>query len=139
MVMEVGIQTVNANRLQQQQQQPVGQSPAQAQRQAEPKGNILPARQQESAKESRPELETNNLEKMVEALNQFMKASQRSLQFTLDSDTGRTVVRVINTETQEIVRQFPPDEILSLSKMITESLEEAAIVESTGVLLEEQG
>ena len=133
MIMEVGTQAVSANRPQ---QQPVNSASAELQ-QKENSGKPLPVGNSEPAADSRPKPETKDLEKMAEALNQFMKATQRSLQFTLDDDTGRTVIKVINKETQEVVRQFPPEEMLSISRMITESLQEA-VDTSTGILLEEQ-
>lgn len=140
MVLQVDTQTVSANRSQQrpaQQQAAVPGSVVRQSPQAEPEGKVLPVSEPVPATQSRPKVEAQDLEKLVEALNKFMKSTQRSLQFTLDNDTGRTVIKVLNKETNEIVRQFPPEEILSIAKMITESLDEA-VDANTGILLEEQ-
>jgi flagellar protein FlaG len=67
-----------------------------------------------------------------------MQSHQRSLQFSQDEESGRIVVKVINKETNEVVRQFPPDELLSLSRAIRVTQEEGADPDS-GFLLEELG
>ena len=38
-----------------------------------------------------------------------------NLNFSVDKATGRTVIRVIDADTNEVVRQLPPEEILNLS------------------------
>ena len=46
--------------------------------------------------------------------------SNYHLYFSLDEDTGETVISVIDNKTGEIVRQIPPDEILQLKKKMEE-------------------
>lgn len=40
------------------------------------------------------------------------------LSFSLDEDTGDTVINVVDNKTGETIRQIPPEEILSLKKSI---------------------
>ncbi len=84
-----------------------------------------------------PQFDSQSLQEATEQLNQLVQNKQQSLQFSLDDSSGRSVIKVVNTDTREVVKQFPPEEILSLSKLMSESLE-AADSETTGVLLEEQ-
>ena len=65
-------------------------------------GNNLPPEQ------SKPEVSAEELQKVVEQLNQHVQMIQRDLQFSVDEDSGHTVVRVVNAETKELVRQIPP-------------------------------
>lgn len=51
------------------------------------------------------------------------------LSFTVDKDTGETVVSIVNSETGEVIKKIPPDEILSLKKRIGEMI---------GLLLDEK-
>ncbi|GAB4288132.1 MAG: flagellar protein FlaG [Methylophaga sp.] len=50
-------------------------------------------------------------EKLAE-LNDFMQNFNRSLQFRIDESSGDTVVKVIDSETGDIVRQIPSQELL---------------------------
>jgi flagellar protein FlaG len=56
-----------------------------------------------------------DLAKAVERLNELMTSHQRSLRFSIDSSSGRTVITVINDETNEIVRQIPAPELLQIA------------------------
>ncbi len=47
-------------------------------------------------------------------LNQALKSLNDHLQFSVDSSTKSTVVRLIDGDTGEVVRQIPPEEILRL-------------------------
>jgi flagellar protein FlaG len=54
--------------------------------------------------------------KAVERLNQLMTSHQRSLRFSIDASSGRTVITVINDATNEIVRQIPAPELLQIAR-----------------------
>jgi len=53
--------------------------------------------------------------KAVERLNALMASHQRSLRFSIDASSGRTVITVINDETNEVVRQIPAPELLQIA------------------------
>ncbi|UCD38494.1 MAG: flagellar protein FlaG [Fidelibacterota bacterium] len=42
------------------------------------------------------------------------QVANTKISFDVDEDTGRAVVRVLNKETGEIIRQVPPEELLTL-------------------------
>jgi flagellar protein FlaG len=134
MVAEIGNQALNAvaNTRQNRPEQ-------QGSMQEKPTGKTLPVEQTNLPQgDSAPKINTQDLEKVTAALNKFMQSRQRSLQFSQDEESGRIVVKVINKETNEVVRQFPPDELLSLSRAIRVTQEEGADPDS-GFLLEELG
>ncbi|MHB1052968.1 MAG: flagellar protein FlaG [Thiobacillus sp.] len=54
----------------------------------------------------------------AQSTNAYMQSVSSSLRFSLDQDTGHTVVRMIDTETEEVLRQFPSEEMLAISKSI---------------------
>ena len=54
----------------------------------------------------------------VQSANAYAQSVSSSLQFSLDQDTGRTVVKMIDTATDEVLRQFPSEEMLTISKSI---------------------
>ena len=54
----------------------------------------------------------------VQSANAYVQSVSSSLQFSLDKDTGHTVVKMIDTETEEVLRQFPSEEMLAISKSI---------------------
>jgi hypothetical protein len=56
--------------------------------------------------------------KAVERLNALMASHQRSLRFSIDASSGRTVITVINDATNEVVRQIPAPELLQIAHNI---------------------
>jgi flagellar protein FlaG len=43
-----------------------------------------------------------------------------SLEFSVDTDTNRIVVKVVDNETRELVRQIPMEEMLALAKAMNQ-------------------
>ena len=74
--------------------------------------------------QSKPEVSAEELQKVVEQLNQHVQMIQRDLQFSVDEDSGHTVVRVVNAETKELVRQIPSEEVLRISRSIKEQIDD---------------
>lgn len=73
--------------------------------------NGVPAAQQNSPEPSRAELD-----QAVSELNQSSQIKTQGLEFSVDEDSQRTVVKVIDQETKEVLRQIPTKEALALAK-----------------------
>ena len=58
-------------------------------------------------------------------LNDSMKQEQRSLQFSVDDASGRMVIKVTDTETNEVIRQIPPEQVLAIMHSFAEGSGEA--------------
>jgi len=58
------------------------------------------------------------LEEVVKAVNDFVKPFNDTLSFSIDEDTGTTVVKVIDTETDTVIKQMPSEEMLALAKAL---------------------
>lgn len=54
----------------------------------------------------------------VKKLNELVAPSLQSIQFSMDEEAGRMVVKVIDTSTQKTVRQIPNEEVLAFSKTL---------------------
>lgn len=53
-------------------------------------------------------------EEIAEKMNQVASVFSTSLAFSVDKPTGKTVIKVLDRETNEIIRQIPPEEMLRL-------------------------
>ncbi|MGH8664195.1 MAG: flagellar protein FlaG [Burkholderiales bacterium] len=54
----------------------------------------------------------------VAAINQAAKALNASVELSIDSDSGRAIVRVVYTETRKLIRQIPTEEALELRRAL---------------------
>ena len=81
-------------------------------------GNGLP---QQSATDT--EVSREELQGIVEKLNEHIQSVQRNLNFSVDDSSGKTVIRVVDTSTEELVRQIPSEDALRISQSIQEQLD----------------
>jgi len=58
------------------------------------------------------------LKHVVQAVNRQIQTTVPNLRFSVDEDTGKTVVRIVDTDTGEIIRQVPSEEMLAISRSI---------------------
>lgn len=73
-------------------------------------GQLLPP--EETAK---PVAE-DEVRQAVSNLNDYAQILNRDLQFSVDEDSGRTVIKVIDSETKNLIRQIPSEQVLELAR-----------------------
>jgi len=74
-------------------------------------------------------VDRQQLERALENIRRVVEPVAHNLQFTVDDDTGRTVVKVMDSATDQVIRQIPSEEILSIAK---------ALDKLSGLLLEQK-
>lgn len=63
-------------------------------------------------------VESESTADTIAQINDYLQSHGRNLKFKIDKDTGRTVVQVIDSATDEVLRQIPPQEILDIAKRL---------------------
>ncbi len=81
--------------------------------------------QVEAAEPKEESVSTENLEQAVSQINDYVQNLQRTLQFTVDEESGKDVVTVSDVETKEIIRQYPSEEVLAIARQISQEKDEA--------------
>lgn len=54
----------------------------------------------------------------VEKVKEFVSPVASDIQFSIDEDTGTTVVKIIDRTTDEVIRQIPSEEMLDIAKAL---------------------
>lgn len=67
-------------------------------------------------------------------ISQYIQNTQRNLEFDIDETSGRTVIRVMDAESEKLVRQIPAEEVL----VIARSLKEASDEQREGLIFQER-
>lgn len=67
------------------------------------------------------QLEREQLEKVAQQLQEFMGEMSRSLQFQVDEDSGRDVIKILDKSSGDVIKQYPSEEVLSLVSKLSES------------------
>jgi len=102
---------------------------------------------EEAARSERPSAASPSLQKeaapkeqlagAVSQMQDFAQMLNRELQFDVDEELGRTVVKVVDRESGSLIRQIPSDEVLALARQMKE-LREANLEGVDSVGLREQ-
>ena len=74
------------------------------------------AEQAEKAEEPR-----EPLNEVVSELNNLVRDLHRELQFSVDDKSGETVIKVVDSETDEVVRQIPSEEVVRLRQRLEQA------------------
>jgi flagellar protein FlaG len=61
---------------------------------------------------------TEELKVAVATLNKAMQQSNQALEFSVDNDTDKVVVKMLDTSTGQLIRQYPSEEALAISRGI---------------------
>ena len=69
------------------------------------------------------------IDRAVATVSEVLKATDPRLKFEIDHATERVVVKIVKEDSGEVIRQFPPEELLELEKYLSGP---------KGVLLEER-
>lgn len=65
-----------------------------------------------------PELPVAQLQHAVEKFNNAMKESKQNLEFSVDTETKKPVIKLVDSVTGELIRQIPSKEMLAIARSI---------------------
>jgi flagellar protein FlaG len=60
----------------------------------------------------------SQLDDALHNINKSMQSLSQEIQFSIDPDTDRTIVKVVDQRTQEVIRQMPSVEALEIAKAL---------------------
>ena len=63
---------------------------------------------------------SERLDEVASNLNGYAQFVNRELQFSVDEDSGYTVIKVMDAKTQKVIRQIPGEEALKFARMLNE-------------------
>jgi flagellar protein FlaG len=76
-------------------------------------GKALPAEDKALPREAQSN--QTALREAVDQINDYVQTVQRDLSFSMDDESGRTVISVIDSGSGELIRQIPSEEVIALA------------------------
>ncbi len=67
-------------------------------------------------------LSIEEIENIIKEMNRFVQIFNTKIAFEIDRDTRKTILKIVDVQTNEIIRQIPPEELLEISRRISELL-----------------
>lgn len=62
--------------------------------------------------------DSQSLEKSVKEFRDFLKNLPSDLKINMDEESGQIVFKLVNPVTKEVIRQFPPEEIVEMARKL---------------------
>jgi flagellar protein FlaG len=59
-----------------------------------------------------------NVDEAAQRLNRFVASVRPEINFTVDETSGVRVVRVVDSSTQEVIRQIPSEEVIRMAQVL---------------------
>lgn len=72
----------------------------------------------------------------AESVSQFLQSKATSLSIVVDNQLDRPIVTVMDSETQEVVRQIPNEDMLALARFVNQYFEAPEARSMAGVLFD---
>jgi flagellar protein FlaG len=95
---------------------PMADKPAPAVRK-EAVGAVVHAAAVEAAKDARA-VDSKQLDEAVSNINKVLSVRSQELEFSVDKESDRTIVTVLDKNTKEVIRQMPSREALEIAKAL---------------------
>ena len=67
---------------------------------------------------STPPPRPEQVQQAVEQIQRVVSLVAQNLQFTVDKGTGKTIIRVVDSQTKEVIRQIPTEEVISIARAL---------------------
>lgn len=85
--------------------------------------NASPSRQplrrpQDDSQTAVNQVSREDVNNAVKATNEFVGSINDALQFSIDDETGKTIVKVIDSNTKEVIKQIPSEEMIAIAKAL---------------------
>ncbi|MBY0419246.1 MAG: flagellar protein FlaG [Pararheinheimera sp.] len=94
------------------------------------------AEQKAEPNQAQPTVTADELGEAVENINQFVNSQGRTLNFSVDEESGKPIVKVVDFETKEVIRQIPSEEVLTMAKAIKRLQEDLG--SATGLMIDKK-
>ena len=73
-----------------------------------------------AVQQDKQQMSTDEVKEIVESFQEMSETIQTKLSFSVDEENNEIVVKIFDKESEELIRQFPSDEMLSLQDKMSD-------------------
>jgi len=103
--------------------------------QSEEKASLV-AQEKDSKESVIQEDDSILLDEAMESIAEFMHLSTQNINFQRDDSTDKTIIKVFDSASKELIKQFPSEEVIEIAQKIAELRQDVGL--KTGILLDEK-
>ncbi|NTS75388.1 flagellar protein FlaG [Catenovulum sp. SM1970] len=79
-----------------------------------------------------------DVESALSEVSEFVQQSNRNLNFSFDPDSNQTVIKVTDSESGDVIRQIPSEEVIALAERINKLQSDVGEAVGIGVFVNNQ-
>ncbi|WP_206484824.1 flagellar protein FlaG [Thalassotalea sp. G2M2-11] len=87
-------------------------------------------------KKAEEKVEEQELEEAFNTVSEFMSLYKRNVNFSLDEHSDKTIIKVFDSDSKELIKQFPSEDLLEMARKIHAVRQD--IDQKTGIFLDEK-
>lgn len=72
----------------------------------------------------------DSIDELNKELNGLLEGNQLNVEFKFEKEANQLIMKLINQETKEVVRQVPPDIMLRIAKIVSSQLGSGALADA---------
>ena len=72
-------------------------------------------------KSEKVDISAKQMEKVAQQLQDFVGKMNKGLEFSVDQDSGRDVIKVIDKNNGDLIKQYPTEEVLDLVSKLSDA------------------
>ena len=91
----------------------------------------------QKASQQKSEPQALSLEDSIKVMREYLKNLPSDLRFQPDKESGYVIFKVVNPVTQEVIRQYPPEDVVAMARRLNAALA-ADKKQGSGILLDSQ-
>lgn len=87
-----------------------------------------PSGQQHKSVETEGAISREKIDSVVKHIESAVQDVQREVRFEVHDETGQTIISVLDRDTKEVLKQFPPEELLILAERIEANMPDVGLL-----------
>lgn len=87
------------------------------------RGSLAPGNSLQAAQKVPESLSNEDMEALVDSINNMLENLDNFMRFQKDELTGRHIYSLVDGDSNEVIKQFPSEEFLDVSRRLVEYLE----------------
>ena len=71
-----------------------------------------------------------NFDEIGKKLSSLLEQDNVSIEFSLDKETKKMIMKIINNSTQELIQQIPPEIALKIARIVASTIEQGLVADA---------
>jgi flagellar protein FlaG len=71
-----------------------------------------------------------SFDEIKEVLQEALKEANLAIEFSVDKDLNRMIMKLVDSETNEVIRQLPPDITLKIARIVASALGNGSVADA---------